>query len=102
MSLNRSEQQVFEYIEENREERHFWQQKVRGYHATSARDEAAALLIERDLWRYWVERSAVVPEFKQQVERDGLRRVSMRNLSEYLLRIWTEPRPRPKKPPVSM
>jgi hypothetical protein len=45
------------------------------------------------LWRYYVERSAVVSDFKQIAEREGLRRVSFRNLAEFLLRMWVPLRP---------
>jgi hypothetical protein len=93
VSLNRSEQQIFEYIETNQEERHFWEYKVRGYASKLPELAAAAQVIEGELWRYYVERSGVVPDFKQIAEREGLRRVSMRNLADYLLRLWGPPRP---------
>lgn len=99
MSLNRSEQQLFEYIEGNREERQFWEHKVREFDAKSLDRAAAARSIESELWRYLVERSAVVPKFKHAAERDGLRRVSLQNLAEYLLRIWVAPRV-VKRPPA--
>ena len=92
VSLNRREQQLFEYIGANRDERQFWEYKVRGFDAKLSDRSEAAHLIERELWRYYVERSAVVPQFKQLVEREGLCRVSMRNLAEYLLRVWGAPR----------
>jgi len=92
VSLNRSEQQLFEYIEANREERQFWEQKVRGFDAKLPDRAAAARAIESELWRYYIERSAVVPRFKQAAEREGLRRISLLNLAEYLLRRWAPPR----------
>lgn len=92
VSLNRSEQQIYEYIEANREERHFWEYKVRGYASKSPELSEAARQIEGELWRYYLERSAVVPDFKRIAEREGLRRVSFRNLAEYLLRLWVPPR----------
>jgi hypothetical protein len=88
VSLNRSEQQLFEYIESNREERQFWEYKVRGFNTQSAARADAARLIEGELWRYYKERAGVVPKFKQVAEREGLHRVSMQNLAEYLLRLW--------------
>jgi hypothetical protein len=48
-----------------------------------------------------VERSAVVSPFRDQAGREGLPRTSMRNLADYLLRLWTEPRPKPKKDPLA-
>lgn len=88
VSLNRSEQQLFEYIEANREERQFWEYKVRGFVAQSTVRSDAARLIEGELWRYFKERAGVVPKFQQLVEREGLCRMSMMNLAEYLLRLW--------------
>lgn len=99
VSLNRSEQQIFNYIEANRDERHFWEQKVRDFAAKHADLAEAAVALDGVLWRYYVERAGVVPALKQEAERVGLRRVSMRNLAEYLLRLWVAPRPA-KKPPV--
>jgi len=93
VSLNRSEQQIYEYIVANRDERHFWEYKVRGYASKSRELSEAARQVEAELWRYYVERSAVVPDFKRIAEREGLRRVSFLNLAEYLLRLWAPPRP---------
>jgi len=99
VSLNRSEQQLFGYIEGNREERQFWEHKVREFDAKLSDRALAARSIESELWRYFVERSAVVPLFKHAAEHEGLRRISMQNLAEYLLRIWGAPR-MVKRPPV--
>ncbi|MFT3782689.1 MAG: hypothetical protein QM790_11800 [Nibricoccus sp.] len=94
VSLNRCEQQIFEYIGINPEERHFWEQKVRAFAANNADLSDAAVRIDAELWRYFLERAGVVPQFKQVVEQEGTRRVSMRNLAEYLLRLWVPPRPK--------
>ena len=99
MSLNRSEQQLFEYIEGNREERQFWEHKVREFDAKLSDRALAACSIESELWRYFVERSAVVPKFKHAAEHEGLRRISLKNLAEYLLRIWGAPKVA-KRPPA--
>jgi hypothetical protein len=45
-------------------------------------------LIESELWRYFLERSAVVPTFKEAAAREGLRRMSMLNLAEHLMKKW--------------
>jgi len=95
VSLNRSEQQLFEYIEANREERQFWEYKVRGFVAQSAVRSDAARLIEGELRRYYKERTVVVPRFKQLAEREELCRMSLLNLAEHLLRLWV---PLPVKP----
>jgi hypothetical protein len=92
VSLNRSEQQLFEYIEANRDERQFWENKVRGLDAKSTDRAVLARLIESELWRYFLERSSVVPTFKEAAAREGLRRMSMLNLAEHLTRKWLPPR----------
>ena len=95
MSLNRSEQRVFDYLERHPEERHFWIGKVQTV-CRSLDDHAAAVRLESDLWRYYEERSAVASPFKEAARHEGLRRTSMRNLAELLIRLWTEPRPKKK------
>ena len=99
VSLNRSEQQLFGYIGANRDERQFWENKVRGFDAKSPDRAAVARLIESELWRYYLERSAVVPIFREAAEHEGLRRMSMLNLAEHLMRIWLPPQV-PKRPPT--
>jgi hypothetical protein len=98
VSLNRREQQLFEYIGANRDERQFWENKVRVFDAKSPDRAEVARLIESELWRYFLERSAVVPIFKEAAEREGLRRMSMLNLAEHLMRIWLPPRVAKRSP----
>jgi hypothetical protein len=95
MSLNRSEQRVFDYLDRHPEERQFWIGKVQTV-CRSLDDHSAAVRIESDLWRYYEERSAVASPFKEAASHEGLRRTSMRNLAELLIRLWTEPRPKKK------
>lgn len=99
VSLNRSEQQIFDYIETNRDERQFWEYKVRDFAAKFTDLSEAGTHLDGELWRYYVERAGVVPALKRVVEREGLRRVSMRNLADYLIRLWVEPRPKKKTDP---
>jgi hypothetical protein len=42
MSLNRCEQRVFDYWQSHRDERQFWQEKVRAFAKSSADDHVAA------------------------------------------------------------
>ena len=98
MSLNRSEQRVFDYLQSHAEERQFWQDKVRVAAKNVENDHVAAVRLEAELWRYYVERSAVAAPFKEVARVEGLARTSMKNLGELLLRLWVEPRP--KKKPV--
>jgi len=99
MSLNRNEQRVFDYLQRHVDERHYWEDKVRGLVKKAENDHAAALQIEAELWRYYMERSAVATPFKEAARVEGLGRTSMKNLAELLLRLWVEPRP--KKKPAS-
>ena len=93
MSLNRCEQRIFDYLQSHAEERQYWVTKVQSVCRT-LEEHAAAGRLEIDLWRYYEERSAVAAPFKEAVAQEGLRRTSMRNLAELLIRLWTEPRPK--------
>jgi hypothetical protein len=97
MSLNSSERMVFDYVQTHPEERQYWVEKVRKTSAACADDHSAAAALEPDLWRYFEERSAVASPFKDAARHQGVRRTSMKNLAEHLLRLWTEPRPK-KRP----
>jgi hypothetical protein len=94
MSLNRSEQMLYEYVQGQTEERHHWQNKVRALVAEAPEMPAAIARIDAELWRYYLERSEIVPMFVAAARTYGLNRTSMKNLAEYLVRLWTEPRPR--------
>ena len=98
VSLNRTEQRIFDYIQGHPEERQYWQNKVQSIAAAEGDPHAAARRLEAELWHYYKERSGVVPDFREVVAREGLSRTSMRNLAEHFLRLWVAPRP--KKPPV--
>jgi len=97
VSLNRSEQRIFDYLSAQTDERQFWVGKVQKIAREAVDAFAAALRLEPELWNYYVERSAVVPSFRAAASREGLKRTSMRNLAELLIRLWTTPRPQPKK-----
>lgn len=92
MSLNRSEQMVFDYIQTHPEERQYWVEKVRKTSAASPDDAAAAIALDSELWRYFEERSAVASPFREAAQHHGLHRTSMRNLAELVLRVWVTPR----------
>ncbi|MBE35607.1 MAG: hypothetical protein CMI16_08650 [Opitutaceae bacterium] len=97
MSLNRTEQMTFDYLEENHDEYRFWKEKVVSVAKAVNSDHEAARRLEEELWAYVVERSAVVNPFRDVAQSEGLPRTSMRNLAEYILRLWTVPRKKPKK-----
>lgn len=92
MSLNRCEQMILDYVMSHKEERQFWEEKVRSAGRASADDHGAAFQLDMDLWDYFRERSAVTEPFKGHAQREGLRRISMKNLAEYWLRVWLPPR----------
>jgi hypothetical protein len=100
VSLNRSEQRLFDYLQSHREERQHWQEKVRVVARESSDGHAACLRLEAELWRYYLERSAVAAPFKEAARHEGLARTSMRNLAELLVRLWTEPKPKAKPVPL--
>ena len=95
MSLNRAEQLVFDYVQTHAEERHYWMGKVQSI-ASGRGPEAtgAATMLEAEIWRYYQERSLVASPFRERAAAEGLQRISMRNLAEHWLRLWTSPRPR--------
>jgi hypothetical protein len=97
MSLNRCEQRVFDYLQRHQDERHYWQGKFQRIVRDAGDERLAVDFVEPELWRYYVERSSAVREFKEAAAHEGLARTSMKNLAELLLRLWIEPRPR-KKP----
>jgi hypothetical protein len=91
MSLNRCEQVFFNYLSQRAEERHYWEEKVRGLIAREGVNHYVVMGLERDLWAGFAERSQVVPTLRQWVQAEGNARTSMRNLAEYLLRLWSPP-----------
>ena len=101
MSLNRSEQRVFDYLQGHPEERHFWIGKVQSVCRSTGDEHLAAQRLDTELWRYYEERSAVAQPFKDAVRFEGLKRTSMRNLAELLIRLWIEPRPKKKAVPLA-
>jgi hypothetical protein len=96
MSLNRYEQTLFDHIERHPEERRHWLGKVQeaGRRLDTAGEAQRAL--ERELWDYFAERSQQVAALRE-LNPDGLRRVSLQNLAEHLMRLWGPP-PKPKRP----
>ncbi|MDF9826955.1 hypothetical protein M2447_001040 [Ereboglobus sp. PH5-10] len=92
MALNQGEQQLLDYIRANPEEKSYWEQKVRSVAAAQPDDYLTAEALGRELRAYLVERARVVRQLE-----DVSTGMSMRNLAEYLILIWTEPRPKKKK-----
>ncbi len=88
MSLNRAEQMVFDYVQGHPDEKRHWHDKVSAISVRARDPHEAAMELEGELWRYYEERSAVASPFREVAQREGLRRISLRNLAEYLLRVW--------------
>jgi hypothetical protein len=97
VSLNRSEQRIFDYLSVQPDERQFWVGKVQKIARDELDDFAAARRLEPELWSYYLERAEVVPSLRQAAAREGLQRTSMRNLAELLIRLWAAPRPKRRK-----
>ena len=93
MSLNRFEQLVFDYLRGHADERQYWQDKVRRIVTQAESVHQAAAQLDGEFWRYFEERSGSVPTFKAMMSPPAPKRVSMTNLSELLIRLWTEPGP---------
>ncbi len=84
---------MYDYLLKHADEGQHWREKVRATLARHAGDpHAAAVTLEAELWNYYRERSQVAAPFRDRVRQEGLQRTSMRNLAEYLLRLWTAPR----------
>lgn len=97
MSLNSSEQILFDYVGSHPEEKRFWEDKVRSIAAETNDEYVAAGELDRELWRYFQERGEVTPPFREVLARHGRQRISLRNLAELWLRLWAPPRAKPKK-----
>jgi hypothetical protein len=92
MALNQTEQRLYDYVQKNPEERHFWEHKVRTVAAAHTDDLMAAAEIDVLLRAYVAERVQVVKQLS-----DMPAGMSTRGLAEYLIRVWTNPRPKKKK-----
>jgi hypothetical protein len=98
VALNRSEQLVSDYLQGHPEEKTYWMGKVQKLSSMNPDPHDAAHRLEAELWLYYKERSEIVPVLREAASREGPQRISMRNLAEYLLRLWGAPRPK-KTPP---
>jgi len=99
MSLNRCEQMLYDYVKGHPDERQYWQDKVRTIVAESTDSRRAVARLDAEFWRYYEERSAVVPAFSATQRAPGSGRISMMNLAELVVRLWTEPKPRRAEAP---
>jgi hypothetical protein len=96
MSLNRYEEALFSYWEKNPDERRHWQGKVTDTARIATPPGEAARRLERELWGHFIERSPHVPALRE-MGADGVRRVSLLNLAEHIIRLWGPP-PKLRRP----
>jgi hypothetical protein len=83
MALNRYEQLIYDHIQSHPEELRHWENKVL-VRARHGNPDATGLADE--LWEYMRERADHVPGWRAWA--GGIPRSSLRNLAEYLLRLW--------------
>ncbi len=95
MSLNRYEQALFSYWEQQPDERRHWQAKVVDATRGIGVPVEAARALERELWAHLVERAPHVPALRS-LGIGATQRVSLLNLAEHIIRLWG-PVPKPKK-----
>lgn len=93
MSLNRNEQMVYDYLQSRPDELRHWEGVVKREAQRADDLHAAALTLEGELWRYYVERAEVTEPFRSARRHEGSHRTSMRNLADRLLRQWAPTTP---------
>lgn len=89
VSLNRCENALLHYLRAHPDEQRFWTARVLDVDRAALSREEKSATLERELRAYAAERAMA-----DAVLRDGLGagRVSMRNLAEHVLALWTPPR----------
>jgi len=90
MSLNRYEQTLFDYLGREPDERRHWQGKITEMTRSPGDPTMRSRSLERELWDYLTERSQQVPVLRD-LHAGAVRRISLLNLAEHLLRIWGPP-----------
>jgi hypothetical protein len=91
MSLNRSEQLLFDHLQAHKEERQHWRGKLQAEAGKVSDPHAWAARLDGELRRYAAERAALRPAEFELNPGQSLEKVSMRNLAELLLRLWGPP-----------
>ncbi len=86
MSLNRTEQALFDYWSRQPDEMSYWKMKVSETLKTQGAGTPAARL-ERELRSYLVERSEHVFALRSLAGPDAAK-IRLINLAEYLMRLW--------------
>ena len=97
MSLNRYESMLLGYLENHPEEMRFWEGRVREVANRKITRVQAALDLNQMFWDYFDERSRFQSPFREVATHENMEKISMLNLSEYLLRMWAPPPEKPRK-----
>lgn len=82
---------LFDYLEGRDDEKRYWEARVMDIWSKDKATKRAVLTLNALLWEYFEERSRHESPFREVVLREGAAKISMLNLSEYLLRMWTVP-----------
>ena len=90
---------MFNYWHKQPDELSHWKDKVIQAAKTTGAPGEVARALERELWEYFAERSQHIPLFRD-LSAGELRRVSLLNLAEYVLRLWGPPPKNRKSPPT--
>jgi len=94
VSLNRCEEALLRYVSERPDEKRFWSARVLAVDGAGGALEARVAGLDRELRAYAAERGRADAALLDTV---GGGRVSMRNLAEHLLHLWTPPKPQPMR-----
>ncbi len=87
---------LFNYLDSRDDEKAYWRARVNEVARRSDRREVAVLDLNSMLWEYFEERSRFESPFREVVIHEGMEKISMLNLSEYLLRSWASAFYKPK------
>jgi len=96
MSLNRYESLLLGYLENHPEEKRYWEGRVREVAGRKVSRSQSAQDLNSMFWDYFEERSRHQSPFREVATHENMQKISMLNLSEYLMRMWA-PVPAKKK-----
>jgi hypothetical protein len=94
VSLNRFEDVLLGYLRSHPDEERHWRTRVLELDRAGAPLAERTAALERELRAYAGERARADGTL---AEAPGSARVSLRNLSEHLFRLWVPPRPKPPR-----
>jgi len=94
VSLNRCEEALLRYVGERPDEKRFWTARVLEVDRAGGALETRVAGLDRQLRDYAAERGRADAALADVL---GAGRVSMRNLAEHLLHLWTPPKPQAKR-----